>query len=322
MRAHLVIALLLAGCPPAATDDSSTTTLDDCQVTIDSTLPNDGATDAYYRAAVEFYLSEPDPTATVVADFEGTQSTRDDGTTILFEPDPPLDPSTAYEVGLDYCSGQPTIGFTTSHYGLPLEDTVSLVGKTWLWDLREARFYQAGYLGDLLQTFGERKGLITVVSMDETTADLRMAVTASGEPPVQDFCSRSAEIEGVDITQAPFVVFGPTTMEFQAYLGTIAIHDMFVAGTVAADGSSLGGLDIEATIDVRTASQALDMDVGEMCDLLEIYGSACEACPEDSEPYCVTTAADHFDAIEVEVEVERITEAYTDPRCEEEVEPE
>ncbi len=320
MRSVLLTTLALAACPRAGTDDSSDSQATSCDVSIDGTLPGNDSSDAYYRAAVEFYLSEADPTATVVADFAGTQSTRDEGTTILYLPDEALEPQTSYEIGLDYCGGQPSIAFTTSQYGLPLEDPASLLGRTWLWDLREARFYEGNYLGDLLQTFAERQGLISVVAMDETTVDLRLAVAVPGTPPSQDYCSRTTEIEGVDISEAPFVSFGPTSMEFQAYLGTIVISDTMVEGTVAPDGSALGGLEIEATIDVRSAAQAIEMDVAEMCDILETYGSACAACPDDGEPYCVSMAADHFDAMEVEVEVDQIVQAYADPRCEEEPE--
>jgi hypothetical protein len=60
------------------------------------------------------------------------------------------------------------------------------------------------------------------------------------------------------------------------------------------------------------------MDLVELCELLDVYGAPCEACPEDSEPYCVSTAADRFGAARVATTVDRINEAYSDPRCEEE----
>ena len=311
--------LLLVACQPAdPQDDTHTVGPGDCDVGIESTYPADGATDAYHRGTVEFMLTEADPTATVFADFEGVQTTRDDGLTVMFTPTEPLEPLTSYEVGLDYCRGTPSITFTTSSYGLPLEDPQALLGQTWGYDLRDARFYEAGYLGDLLQTFAERVGLVSVVGLEGGSVDLRLAVADDNEPPGQDFCARTAEVEGVDFSESPYLQFGPTSIEFNAYLGVIAIHEMVVKTTVSPDGSSLGGMDISAVIDVRSVAYAVDMDLVELCELLEVYGAPCEACPEDGEPYCAATSADQFGASQVATSVDRINEAYADPRCEEE----
>jgi hypothetical protein len=314
-----VLPLLLLACQPSdPTDDTHVVGPGDCEVGIESTYPTDGATDAYYRGAVEFSLSEADSSAMVFADFEGVQTTEDDGLTVVFTPSEPLEPLTSYEVGLDYCRGTPTIDFTTSTYGLPLEDPAALLGSTWAYDLRDARFYQAGYLGDLLQTFAERVGLVSVVGIEGDTIDLRLAVADDNEPPGQDYCARTMEVEAVDFSDTPYLQFGPTSVEFNAYLGIIKLNEMVVRSTVAPDGGSLGGMDITAVIDVRSVANAVDMDLVELCELLEVYGAPCEACPEDSEPYCVSTAADRFGAARVATTVDRINEAYSDPRCEEE----
>ncbi len=317
-RFTLPLLLPLVACTPQAGDDTSPPDTQTCEVGIEGTFPVDGATDAYYRGAVEFHLTAADPTATVIADFPGEQTLRDDGLTVVFTPTAPLEPQTTYEVGLDYCRGAPTISFTTSTYGLPIEDPLALRGRTWAYDLRNARFYEAGYLGDLLQTFAERVGLVSVVGIQGDAIDLRLAVADDNEPPGQDFCARTVDVTAVDFSASPFLAFGPTSIEFNAYLGVITLHDMMVRTTVAPDGASLGGMALAAVIDVRSVSEAVDMDTGELCELLEVYGAPCEPCPEDSEPFCVSTAADQLDAMEVPTRVERILEAYADPRCEEE----
>lgn len=318
MHRPLILLLLCACQPPFGDDSSPPDTEPTCEVTIDATYPLDGATDAYYRGAVELTLSEPDPTATVFADFDGVQTSRDGGKTIVYTPSEPLEPLTTYEVGLDYCRGTPSIGFTTSSLGLPLEDPAALLGRTWSYDLRNARFYEAGYFGDLLQAFAERVGLISVVRIQGDTIDLRTAVADDRDPPGQDYCGRTVDIEGVDFSTSPFLQFGPTTVEFQAYLGVIAIHEMLVETTVAPDGASLGGMEISAVIDIRSVAHAVDMEVEELCELLEVYGSPCEACPDDDEPFCVAAAADRLEAPAVATTVERILTPYTDPRCDEE----
>jgi hypothetical protein len=310
--------LALAACQPAATDDSNPTQDPTCETGITSTYPMDGSSDAYYRDSIEFVLSEPDPGATVIADFEGTQSSSEDGLTVIYTPAEPLEPLTAYEVSLDYCHGTPTIGFTTSAYGQPVDDPLTLLGRTWSYDLREARFYEAVYVGALLQSFAERVGLVSVVGVEGQTVDLRLAVADDNDPPGQDFCARTVDIQGVDFADNPFLQFGPTSIEFQAYLGVIRLHEMLVQTSVAPAGNRLGGMVIEAVIDVRSVGQATDMEVGELCDLLEVYGAPCESCPGDGAPYCVSTAADRLEAAEVDTVVDPILEAYADPRCEEE----
>ncbi len=263
-------------------------------------------------------LSEPDSSATVVTDIPGTQTLDDDGVTILYQPDEPLQPETAYRVDLEYCRGTASLAFTTSSYGSPLEDPGALLGRTWSYDLRDARFYQAGYLGDLLQTFAERVGLVSVVGMDGTIVDLRLAVADDSDPPRQDYCARTVDVPGVDFSASPYLAFGPTSIEFNAYLGTIVLHEMMVRATVAPDATALGGMVLAAVIDVRSVAQAVDMELAELCELLEVYGAPCEPCPEDEAPYCVSTAADRLEASEVSTTVERIDAAFTDPRCEEE----
>ena len=315
MRCPFPIAAL-ALCIACDAQDSATTT-EPCTVTIEDTWPMDGATDAYQRAAVEFTLSEPDATAVVFAAFEGEQSTRDDGLTVVYTPAAPLEPLTSYTVGLEYCFGEPEIEFTTSAYGLPLKDPDALAGSTWVYDLRDARFYQASHLGDLLQTFGERLGLIHIREVSEDNVAVRLAVATDDDPPTQDFCSRTVDIPEVDTSDSPYFQFGPAELSFDAYVGTITVHDMIVAGTLAADASSIGGLEVSATVDTRTVADAVEVDEEELCDLLELSGSPCEACPSDDEPWCVTTAADRFSAAAVDLQVEQILEADSDKRCEE-----
>lgn len=126
--------LVLSGCTdPILPRDVEPT----CETTIPSTWPDNGATGVYHRGAVEFTLSEPDPTAVVVADFDGVQSTRDGGLVVVYTPTEPLEPLTTYEVSLDYCRGTPSISFTTSALGSALMDDVDLVGRVYAADMTD-----------------------------------------------------------------------------------------------------------------------------------------------------------------------------------------
>lgn len=85
MRLAPLFLLLLGGCPTAQTgkpdehdpyDDDDDGEIDPpCEVFVEETVPASDSTDAYYRADIEFHLSDPDPTATIVTTIPGTQVT-------------------------------------------------------------------------------------------------------------------------------------------------------------------------------------------------------------------------------------------------------
>jgi len=327
MSKRLILVVLLGlGCAPDPTagrgptvvaDGGDTGAEDLCEVTINSTDPSDGAPDVYYRDAIRFELSAPDPTATVVAPFAGTQTISEDGLTVIFTPDDPLDPATDYEVDLDYCHGTPTIGFSTSELGLPLDDGVSLEERVYGIDLAGGHFMDGAGVGETLSTFFARSVLMKVSREEGATIDILASVTDDSDE--QDYCKRTAELDGIDFSEAPFVSFGLDEFEFGAYLATVTLYDLAIEGTFSPDATELGGVRFATTVDAQDISAALGAVSTEViCELAEDLGTSCGPCPVGDTDTCLTVTAEHIEGVQVSIELDAITEANTDPRCEEE----
>ena len=82
----------------------------------------------------------------------------------------------------------------------------------------------------------------------------------------------------------------------------IEIADLEITGTMAADGSYFGGGTLAGSIDTRPLAPLLDDsgDPNAICALAINFGAACEACPADGEPYCLTLVADQIIAEGIE----------------------
>lgn len=266
-----------------------------CDITIVETVPADGASDAYHRGPIEFHLSEADPTATVVADFPGVQSTRDEGRVVVFTPTDPLEPGATYAVGLDYCHGSPTIAFTTSDYGeaLAIDD---LVGRTYVVELADARFPAGESIADLVASVFTDRLLVGIVAVTGDEVELRIALPAEGDEIAQDPCIRTVELPAGWFAEAPYFEVSGSELLVDAYAGRIRLADLFVSGTLASDGTTVGGGTLRTTIDARDLATALDLlDEETLCVLAEGLGAPCTECP-DGASTCVAVDVDQIEA--------------------------
>ncbi len=311
----LLFAALL-GCPGDPSSQPEDTSVD-CPVTIDKTHPLDGATDAYYRGAIEFHLSEPDPTALVIADFDGIQTTRGDGSTLLFTPTVPLAPNTTYTVGLEYCRGAPSIEFTTSSLGADLTDAAALPGKTFTMDLLQARFVAGDEVSATAATLFDRNLLATILGLEGDWLRLRIGVAREDDPESQDFCARTVDLPAADVTHLPWFHLLTDELQFGAYAADMSLYQLQVSGTFASDGSAIGGLAMTTVVDSRDIA---DLISGQTADsLCEIMGNLyipCEPCPTDGHSYCFDLSFEDLSGTPVNSELESVETANTDPRCE------
>jgi len=298
-RSLLFLPLFLAACGTdkdgSATDDSSTQP--SCEVEIDSTVPASGAVDAYYRAPIEFSLSDADPTATITTDIPGSQTTSADGKTVIWTPTDALAPSTAYTVTLDYCGGNADLAFTTSALGTAIPDTSSLVGATYTIDLATARIVEPAGIGSVLTSQLQQSILVGVESVDASNIQMIGAIAAAGTT-TQDYCTPTIPFPSADFTTAPFFTIGPRTTSLSVAGYNVEIQDLEITGTFAADGSYFGGGTLSGTIDTRPLAPLLDDsgNEGAICDLAVNFGAACEACPSDGGMFCLTLVADQITA--------------------------
>ena len=311
----LLFAALL-GCP-ADIDTEVEDTSVDCPITIDETHPLDGATDAYYRSAIEFHLSEPDPTALVTADFDGIQTNRGDGSTILYTPTVPLDPETTYTVGLEYCRGAPSIEFTTSALGAPLTDASALVGRSFTLDMLQARFVASAEVAATAATLFDRNLLASVVGLDGDWLRLRIGKALEDDPENQDFCARTVDLPAADVTNLPWFHLLTDELQFGAYAANMTLYQLQVSGTFAADGSAIGGLAMTTVVDSRDIAELISGQTADsLCEIMGNLYIPCEPCPTDGHSYCFDLSFEDLSGSTVDSELESVETANTDPRCE------
>jgi len=297
--------------------DDSVDVVPTCDTTIVSTNPRNASVDAYYRQAIEFELSEPDPTAVVFADFPGKQSSRDDDRVVVYTPDDPLEPLTEYTVGLDYCRGAPEITFKTSELGLPLDDQIDLQGRTYALDLSEVRFLAGEGLEEVAATLVSPTMLVGVYAVDEEGIHLRVAMPSDDDPEVQDYCVRTVDLPVADFFDEPFFSLSATDVSFGASSATVDLRRLDFTGTVSPDALWMGGGTFAAVLDTRDIAQIIVGSSPEtLCAIADGLGVPCDLCPQDGQPWCVT-----LDVLDVtadwlpDVQIDPILEASADPRC-------
>ncbi len=295
-----------------------TTPVDDtpgveCETTIPETWPVDGSTQVYHRGAIEFTLSEADPTATILADFDGTQTTRDEGLVVIYRPTEPLEPDTDYTVTLDYCRGKASIAFQTSELGLPLEDGFApLIGAAYAADLGNVKYLAGESVGQLIQSLVGSHLLLQVIQESPTLFQLRTALAMEeGGDLVQDDCSTTADLPESDFTGSPYFEHAAEDVLLNAYETNLHLGGFQASGTVAPDGSWIGGIASTLTLDTREAALMLDIPADDICLLAGNLGLSCDPC-NDGEPYCGTLVLEDLNAESIEIDMVEITETPAD----------
>jgi len=287
-----------------------------CNTTIESTFPADGATDFYYRDAIEFYLSDPDPTATVVSDIDGDQFTSEDGKTILFVPSQALEPLTTYEVGLDFCHGQPSISFTTSELGGTITSLSDVEGTTYVFNLAHARYTQGGQAAKALLSIFNKDILIQILKATENTIAMRGAVGESIDGIVeQDRCFRTMDLSEFGVESADFS-YEDSELIIDFYETELSFLDLWLSGTFAPDGSWIGGVSVVANVDVRGISDTMGLgEPEEICTFAEGVDAPCEPCSTDGENFCIAVAAEKISATAIDLDLQQIEENNSFEEC-------
>ena len=263
-----------------------------CQITVQSTWPENGTMDAHYRQNVEFHLSSPITEATVLTDLPGTQWISDDGLMVGFQPDADFEPNTTYDFGLAYCGGEPQISFSTSSHGLTVMDTASLAGMTFLADLNSIRFQSAENVSEILLSIFDRSVMVQILDIDDETLSFRFAVAKNNTSvPEQDTCYRTLDQTEIDFTENPLFVHQADALQFDAFTAQLSLRDLRIEGSIAPDGLSLGGITFQVTLDVREVTDMMGVDnFNEVCALASNVGSDCVPCQHDGVEACIDVA--------------------------------
>ena len=323
-----VSSTLMAGCTKdlssggGAADSGGGSSTVDCDTIVVDTQPVNGATDHYYRDPVVFQLSEPDPTATVMADFAGSVSVSDDGLTITFSPDQPLEASSDYSVALDYCYGRPEISFETSAYGAPLEASTDIEGAVYTLKFTDGDYTVGASAGELLNAVFSRPILIQLQETDGPYLDIVAAVGKVGVSPTeQDTCGRTLLVNHVstdNLRSSGHISGGVEDQIFGANRGLLRFDSFDFEGTVSADGMSLGGIRYGAEMGVAEMVALLPEfgDEDAVCLLADNLDIPCEPCGTDPDLLCIQIAAEHISGARLATSVVEIEEVGVHEDCE------
>lgn len=302
------------------TDTDPTPTDSTCGASLARVFPANGAPDAYYRTLVEAELSDVDPTATLsVVEVGGAAVagvTEWDLRRLVFTPDTPLAPSTAYEATVTWCDGSVTWGFRTSDVGA-MVDAEATEGRVYAFDLFSGRILQPPGIGPLLQTFiGDIEWLASPSATDGVTMDWRMGLgDGSGN---QDACTPSVSVLGSDFTSNPFFAFGPAPTMFEVQEATIKLDDLYLSGAFSPDVLRLEGIVLSGLLDTRPLVDlvAPGGTPDAVCQLALGFGVLCQPCP-DAQLLCLPVEVDSLEAVAVPSTMVDITQAEVDadPAC-------
>ena len=316
----LALSTALVGCPPADDTGKDDTAIDGCDNGIDETYPEAGATDAYWRADIEFALDDPDESGPSIVltqggtEVAGTTWTSEDLETVYFTPDASLDPATSYEATLTYCVGDATIDFTTSSLGEAL--SADILDKTYVIDLASARFVEPAGVGELIGEFVTMNVLVGVATVDGTDLTMMGALSVEGGTD-QDFCTPTFDLTA-DFAESPYFVIAAPSIELAVAGYVIPLQNFEVSGTFAADGSYFGGGVLAGMVDARDIVDMIDeVDSWEdACNLTASFGAPCIACDDGTES-CLSLRADQILAEENPGQVLEVVTEEGHPNCEE-----
>ncbi len=269
---------------------------EECVIITKSVYPADGAADAYYKAPIDFELSNPDPFAVITTDIPGEQTTNEDGKHIIWTPSAPLTPGQTYSASLEYCAGEIATTFTVSDAGSPITDPDALVDQTYLFDLHSGRVPVPAGLGDVLIDNLSALILMGVQSVSGSSMDILGAVSILGESG-QDYCSPTIPFSGADFSASPDVSFGVASTTLIAAGVGVDVSDIVITGTFRPDGSAIEGMTFHGTIDTRPLAPLVDSGDGTedaICLLAANFSAACVACPSDGGVFCLEIEADHI----------------------------
>jgi hypothetical protein len=319
----MLAAIALVGCADKTGDTGTSPT--GCGVEVETTLPADQTPDAYFRSAIEWQLSDADPTAVATltdsngAAVAGTSSVNADTDVVSFTPTDPLTPTATYTAGLSFCAGAPSITFTVGELGGDV-DQAALLGNAYLVDLNTARFIEPAGVADLLLSQLENSIIIGVAAVTEnTTIEMNGAISEDSSTD-QDYCTPTIEFPEASFAAAPYFSIGPQDTDLSVAGVTLTISQLVLNGTFAPDGSYIGGAELSGELDARVLAPVLgdlieEADPDYVCDLVAGFGVSCEACSSDGEIYCITVLADSITAVQQEASIEVVAEEECHPLC-------
>ena len=309
-------------------DDTGETGTIPCGVDIEPIRPVANDDDAYYRADIEFLLSEPDPKAVagLRTDPEekgkegdpiaGKQWRSIDETIVYFTPDEPLALNTDYRSEITWCEGRQTIPFHTSWIGAPVKAPKDLLGSVWKIDLKDGRWIEPrAAMNGVITNYLETTFLASVELVTEDWIEIEAATAL--ENGSQDICRATADFAPANFTENPYFSAGQKTLTFVVAGTTLVLENAEIEGAFKADGSGFEWVEVKGVFDSRPLDVPLKGkdSLGAACAEALEAGSACIPCSSDGKPYCLALHVDEISASSTGASVDSIAEDCSHPKC-------
>jgi hypothetical protein len=224
---------------------------------------------------------------------EGTPELTPDGRQLVFQPTSPLALERGYQVSLQATGGDApddvadSWEITTSATGGPLDHPQSVIERAYRLEMSGLRPVQPLLPAAIAEALDGNVAL-GVVSYDPGTDTIQVIAGPLGAGSAPDYCRPSIEFAAAEFfpTEDPILRLGPADLVLPAGGGELTLFDAELSGTFVADASSLDGCDLSGTLDTRGLADLLEG--ADPCDLLAGVAAACEPCPGDANPSCVT----------------------------------
>jgi len=279
-----------------------------------SSVPEGGETSWYWRDRPYLLVATDNPSAydAWLVDEDGNRLDTDmawDDTGLGFTLtwDGHLRPDTEYTLWRSDCAVTESIVFHTSHLGAPIEGGAqALVGTTFRLDLVNATWVEPGALSTLLALYFTTPILLGVQYADDSNLDLLGApgeVDDFGQVQQQTFAATwDFPLQAFDEQPYFEASVAAITLDYTAGDDELAIpvQDFLLVGTIAPDGSSMGGAQLSGLADTRDLGVVLnDDDDDAICNYAESLGVNCQPCA-DGAPYCLKIIGEDVTGVRVD----------------------
>jgi hypothetical protein len=296
-----------------------------CDTNVLQQYPEDGATDVFFRSAIEATLAreEPDASFTLV-DASGAEvagSLARVGSRITFTPDAPLTPGESYTSTLNWsCSESKPVAntFSVGDAGTAPVDAATLIDRTWIADLKAGRAVAPFGIGSALDALVEAQVLLAVDGQSGGT--LQFSSGAADYNDVQDLCSDTSVFDAsADYSADPYFVVEEPEILMVILGDRLNIRNLTLSGSWDQGGSTITGLRLDGILDTRDLKEELGAsdDLG-VCNLFAgTYGVQCEECPDGIGPFCMRLIIDGLTLVEAGYDMLPVTleEVEKNPDC-------